>query len=143
MPGKPVRKLVAAAVCAAAFAVVAVSRNADPSSADPPAAPPGGGPAFVLGPYLQFATRTSITVMCETDSADHLRGRVRPHVPAGADGEVQKPDTLHEVTLDGLQPNAEVLLPGRLHRRRRQEDREQAADVQHRGRTRPTRSASP
>src|SRR5918994_2073662 len=104
MPGKPVRKLVAAAVCAAAFAVVAASRNAGPSDADPP--PPGDGPAFVLEPYLQFATRTSIVVMCETDRPTSCVVEYGPAFPPERTVEVQNPDTLHEVTLDGLRPNA-------------------------------------
>src|SRR5262245_36424374 len=105
MPGTPVRKLAAVAVCAAAFAAVAVSRNAGPSDADPPAAP-GGGPAFVLEPYLQFATRTSIVVMCETDAPTTCVVEYGPTFPPERTVEVQKPDTVHEVTLDGLRPNA-------------------------------------
>ncbi|HVK16079.1 MAG TPA: metallophosphoesterase family protein [Fimbriiglobus sp.] len=106
MPGKPVRKLVAAALCAAAFVAVTLSRDTGPSAADPPATPPGAGPAFVLEPYLQFATRTSIVVMCETDRPTSCVVEYGPTFPPERTVEVQTPGTLHEVTLDGLQPNA-------------------------------------
>lgn len=61
-------------------------------------------PRFVVKPYLQFATRDSITVMAETATAatGHvLYGTQLPPTQKSAEG---APGTMHEIRLTGLEP---------------------------------------
>ncbi len=110
MSGKQVRKLVAAGMCAAAFAAVVAFRHAGTTGAAPadpddgPAAKADGGPAFVVEPYLQYATPTSIVVMCETEAPTTCVVEYGANYPPDKAAEVKAPATLHEVQLDGLQP---------------------------------------
>jgi hypothetical protein len=105
----PRRVLLAALAVGLTLAAAVLVR---PTAGRPPAAPapapagdPANGPRFVIDPYLQFATRTSMTVMCETDVpttavveyGPTFPPRLRAASPLG---------TLHEVRLDGLAPSA-------------------------------------
>ena len=62
-------KLGAALACSAVILAAVAVRNrpadAAPETAQPPAE---GGAKFIVEPYLQFATRTAMTIMWETDS---------------------------------------------------------------------------
>jgi hypothetical protein len=69
------------------------------------APPPAAGPKFVVEPYLQFGTRTGMTVMCETAVPTTCEVRYGTAFPPDRVAKVDKADTLHEVKLDGLQPN--------------------------------------
>ena len=66
--------------------------------------PPPAGPRFVVEPYLQFATRTAMTVMCETDAPSTAVLRYGSTYPPSKGVKVEKADTLHEIKLEGLQP---------------------------------------
>ncbi|MBA4063927.1 MAG: hypothetical protein C0501_09485 [Isosphaera sp.] len=83
---------------------VAAHFDADRHLADLPTVIPPG-PRFVVEPYLQYATRTSMTVMWETEEAPAAAaveyGTTFP--PKGA-AKVDKPAALGEVVLADLQP---------------------------------------
>ncbi len=102
------RKLMAAAVCAAAFAAALVARNANTPDPEPPtpSQPAGGGLTFVFHPYLQYATRTSIVVMCETDAPTSCVVEYGETFPPDKSAEDKTAQTLHEVKLDNLQPRS-------------------------------------
>ena len=98
------RPLLAAVACAATLAAALLVRP----TAQPPApakADAAGGPAFVLFPYLQFATRTSIVVMCETAEPTTCVVEYGPTFPPVLRAE-SKLGTVHEVKLDQLAPSA-------------------------------------
>jgi acid phosphatase type 7 len=83
------------------------ARDAKPAKAPVKPDPPGA-PRFLIAPYLQFPTRTSITIMWETD----LPGR--SEVEYGVGALVKKmagPDgvTNHEIQLTNLKPNTAYL----------------------------------
>lgn len=69
----------------------------------PPAVTPAAAASFVVRPYLQFATTTSIRVMCETDRPASVRvrfgetARFDREVTAATDDRL-----LHTAVLDGL-----------------------------------------
>jgi predicted phosphodiesterase len=81
----------------------------------------GLGPNFVIKPYLQYPTQTTMTVMWETDQAGDSAVEYGPAVVAtgGKDrndpvalphkAALADPVTLHEVRLSGLQPNTKYL----------------------------------
>jgi hypothetical protein len=107
MSGKPVRRLFAAALCAAAVALALAVRAAPGPAPQTPAQPPAeSGLRFVVGPYLQYATRTSIVVMAETDAPTTCRVEYGTSTPlrSGVAPGSTDPSTLHEVTLGGLEP---------------------------------------
>jgi len=99
------RKWIIAGCCLAAIAGVAAFRIAS-TSADEKAAPvdPVAGPAFVMEPYLQFATRTSIVVMCETPTPTTCLLEYGSTFPPDKSIAVEKYDTMHEIKLDNLLP---------------------------------------
>ncbi len=66
--------------------------------------PAASGPRFVVEPYLQFVTRTGITVMCETDTPTTAVLKYGTTFPPTKEAKVDKADTLHEIKLEGLQP---------------------------------------
>lgn len=59
---------------------------------------------FVVAPYLQFATRDSIVVMAETAQPATCRVEYDTLTPMAKSISTDKPDTMHEVTLDKLEP---------------------------------------
>ena len=99
------RKGIIAGCCLAAIAGVAAFRIA-PLPADEKITPvePMPGPAFVMEPYLQFATRTSIVVMCETSAPTTCLLEYGATFPPDKSIAVEKADTLHEIKLDNLVP---------------------------------------
>lgn len=103
------RPLLAVAACgltlSAAVLVQPPPAPQPPPLAPVPAADPAGGPRFVLFPYLQFATRTSMTVMCETDRPTTCVVEYGPASPPAKRAESPL-GTVHEVRLDGLAPSA-------------------------------------
>jgi hypothetical protein len=103
MSRPPIRRLAVAGICAAAFAAVLAVRDRATDAADDPK-PAAGGPSFAVEPYLQFATRTSIVVMCETDRPTTCVVEYGTATPPDKAAEVKEPGTLHEVKLDGLAP---------------------------------------
>lgn len=66
--------------------------------------PAANGPRFVVEPYLQFATRTSMTVMCETDVPTTAELRYGTTFPPDKVAKVAGAATLHEIKLDNLTP---------------------------------------
>lgn len=109
MTARSVRKLSAAGACVTALAALVLLRPApsDGREVDPPAAKTdAAGLGFVVEPYLQFATRTSMTVLCETTVPTTCVVEYGPTSPPGLKADVAAADTLHEVKLDALQPGA-------------------------------------
>lgn len=83
-------------------AVLLARRGAQEGLADTPAPRPEG-PHFVVGPYLQYATPTSITILWETSFPG--TSVVRHGVGGlGSTKEGAKDVALHEVTLTDLKP---------------------------------------
>ncbi len=76
--------------------------KADEKLAQLPA--PVVGPKFVIEPYLQFGTRTGMTVMCETDVPTTAVLKYGSTYPPAKVAKVDKADTLHEITLTDLSP---------------------------------------
>ncbi len=70
----------------------------------PPAASPADTVKFVIEPYLQYVTRTGITVMAETDVPAACTVEYGLSIPLSESVKVEKPDAMHEVKLTGLQP---------------------------------------
>ncbi len=97
------RRLLAAAACLALLAAGAYLATRGPADAQPPAKAPDApaGQRFVVFPYLQYATRDSITVMWETASPGTSVVRYgSTSLTRTAEG--AKDVTMHEVTLTGL-----------------------------------------
>jgi predicted phosphodiesterase len=69
--------------------------------ADGPA--PVGGPEFVVRPYLQFPTQTTVTVMWETAAPGSSVVEYGPTPAAMKKVEEKKDATIHEVKLTGLE----------------------------------------
>jgi predicted phosphodiesterase len=67
---------------------------------DPPA-----GPQFVVEPYLQYATRTTMTVMWETNAPCTAAVEFGTTFPPRQAAKAEKLDTMGEVVLSGLEPN--------------------------------------
>lgn len=63
------------------------------------------GPRFVVEPYLQYATRTSMTVMWETEVPATAVVEYGTTFPPKQSAKVEKPVALGEVKLDNLEPN--------------------------------------
>lgn len=60
---------------------------------------------FVVAPYLQFATRTSITIMCEASEACDCEVKYGLAYPLTLSAKSAKADAMHEIPLANLQPN--------------------------------------
>jgi acid phosphatase type 7 len=76
--------------------------KADEKLAQLPA--PAVGPRFVVEPYLQFGTRTAMTVMAETDVPTTAVLKYGTAFPPGKSVKADKADTLHEIALADLTP---------------------------------------
>lgn len=98
-------KAAAFTACAAVVVAVAVVRT-EPATADPPAAPAPRVAAgeFVVGPYLQNATRTAMTVMWETEQPCTAEVRYGLRTPPDRVAKVDAADTMGEVVLTNLEP---------------------------------------
>jgi phosphodiesterase/alkaline phosphatase D-like protein len=101
-------KRVGAGACAAAVVAAVVFRTG-PAAADPqpdpkPAAVKADGPRFAVEPYLQYATRTGMTIMWETDVPCTAVVYYGTSVPPRQQAKAEKPDTLGEVVLANLEP---------------------------------------
>ena len=103
------RRILLSLACVAVLAGTAwlASRPGDPAQAQgagapkaDPFAPPAG---FVVFPYLQYATPTTITVMWETASPGTSVVRYGLSSPTKT-AEGAKDATMHEVELTGLEP---------------------------------------
>lgn len=105
------RRFATVLVVAGAFAsAVLLSRGQGPTPAPPPpAVPPPVGPQFVVAPYLQYPTPTSITIMWETAEPGSsvvefgLSDKVLTKIEGAGDV------TLHEVKLTGLEPETKYV----------------------------------
>lgn len=76
--------------------------------ADEPLAKQNPKPAtlrFEVAPYLQVATRTSITILCETNEATTCEVAYGTAYPLASTAKSAKADAMHEVSLANLQPN--------------------------------------
>src|SRR5947209_5228339 len=102
------KKLAAAGVCAALVVAVAVLRNGPAGASHGPdeklAAPAEAGPVFVVEPYLQYATRTTMTVMWETETPCSAVVEYGSTYPPKQAAKVEKADTMGEVVLSNLEP---------------------------------------
>jgi predicted phosphodiesterase len=63
------------------------------------------GPRFLVEPYLQYVTRTGITVMWETEEATSAVVEYGETFPPKRQVKIDKADTMGEVALTGLEPN--------------------------------------
>jgi hypothetical protein len=103
----PARPFLAAVACG--LTLVAVALTQPPPGLEPhtvplapvPAADPAAGPKFLLHPYLQFATTSSMVVMCETDAPTTCVVEYGPTAPPALRAESPL-GTVHEVKLTGL-----------------------------------------
>ena len=59
---------------------------------------------FIVDPYLQFGTRTSMTIMCETATPTTCEVKYGTKFPPDQSVKVEQPATMHEVPLSNLQP---------------------------------------
>jgi predicted phosphodiesterase len=66
--------------------------------------PPKGKAPFVVAPYLQFATRTSMTVMCETAVPTRCVVEYGDQEPLALAATSTAEATLHEIPLKNLSP---------------------------------------
>lgn len=66
--------------------------------------PAANGPRFVVEPYLQFGTRTAMTVMAETDVPTTAELKYGTTFPPSKSVKVNRADTLHEIALADLLP---------------------------------------
>ena len=78
--------------------------DADKALAAAPSAAPDG-PVFVVAPYLQYVTRTGITIMWETDDVCTAVVEYGDTFPPKKQAKVEKADAMGEVPLAGLEPN--------------------------------------
>jgi predicted phosphodiesterase len=83
---------------------VAAHFEADKALAEAPSAVPDG-PKFVVEPYLQYVTRTGITVMWETEEACTAVVEYGDKYPPKEQAKVEKADVMGEVPLTNLEPN--------------------------------------
>ena len=83
---------------------VAAHFEADKPLAEAPSVVPPG-PRFVVEPYLQYVTRTGITVMWETEEACTATVEYGTTFPPKGEAKVEKAGTMGEVALAGLEPN--------------------------------------
>ncbi|HEY3787709.1 MAG TPA: metallophosphoesterase, partial [Urbifossiella sp.] len=105
MPKQAV-KLAAALSCAALLAAVALrDRAADAAPESATVEEAEGGAIFLVEPYLQFATRTQITVMWETVSPCTASVEYGTTFPPKQIAKLDKVDAMGEVLLTKLEPN--------------------------------------
>lgn len=92
-------------LCASAIGadLVAAHFAADKELADAPTTVPPG-PRWVVEPYLQFVTRTGITVMWEANEPCTATVEYDTVTPMKKAVKVEKPDTMGEVALANLEP---------------------------------------
>ena len=112
-------RLLALAGCTAVGAAVALLLRAElsapeenapaPVRGDAPGAERAVAPGFVLGPYLQFPTRESMTIMWETAKPGTSVVEYATGVPLTHKVEENKDATVHEVTLTGLKPGTKYV----------------------------------
>ncbi|MCU0705229.1 MAG: metallophosphoesterase [Fimbriiglobus sp.] len=67
-------------------------------------AAPAAGPRWEVEPYLQFGTRTSMTVMAETDTPTTAVLKYGTTFPPNQEVKVEKAGVLHEIKLTNLTP---------------------------------------
>jgi predicted phosphodiesterase len=105
------RKLLALGCCIGLGAAALLSRDRGPTPAGAQLPLFGEKESlFIVGPYLQFPTRESITVMWETEKPGAAVVEYGEKLPLDQKvaGEA-KDATLHEICLRGLKPNAKYL----------------------------------
>ncbi len=110
------RRLLALSFCLAIAGSYLLLRDRESTSAqaartEAPAVAQEKPSPFVVGPYLQFPTRDSITIMWETalpgtSVVDFGETALLKEQVVGAN---DKPGTMHEITLKGLKPNSRYL----------------------------------
>jgi acid phosphatase type 7 len=61
-------------------------------------------PPFVVGPYLQFATQTSIRILAETAEPTTCVVEYDTLVPMAKVAKIEQANTMHEVVLEKLEP---------------------------------------
>ena len=102
------RAFLIASVCGVCLAAVVVFQQ-QPSKAesmDEPAAKTTAARDFVIEPYLQYTTRTSVTIMCETPTPTTCVIDYGHDVPGTVQIKSAAEATIHEITLEGLTPKS-------------------------------------
>jgi phosphodiesterase/alkaline phosphatase D-like protein len=108
-------RVVAAGVCVAALAGVAQFRAAADALApgeaglEPAGPDDAAGPKFLVEPYLQYATRTGMTVMWETELPCTAELEYGTTFPPQQVVKVEKADTMGEVVLSRLEPKTQYV----------------------------------
>src|SRR5262245_21249286 len=97
------------AVVAAFTAIVLLRPQNHPGPAAVQAQPPAEVPQFVIAPYLQFPTQTAITVMWETPGLGTSVVEFGLAASEMKKVEGKKDATIHEVKLDGLEPETKYV----------------------------------
>ena len=101
MPTPSKSRALGTAACLGLLLAVALARGTGDNPPPPPAAP---AVDFAVAPYLQYATKTAVTVMAET--ATPLTCTVRYGLNADLKGAATgPPGTMHELRLENLQPS--------------------------------------
>ena len=105
-------RFAAASLCLAAVAVTAILRErvsgaATQAVAIPPAEPAASG--FVIEPYLQYVTRTSIVIMCETPAPTNCVIEYGHEFPTPLRAKSAKAQTIHEIKLENLDPKSRYI----------------------------------
>ena len=97
-------------ICSHAVAAneIAAHFEADKSLAQEPSIVQPG-PRFVVEPYLQFATRTTMTVMWETEAPCSAVVEYGVKFPPDKTAKVEKPDAMGEVVLSNLEPGTKYV----------------------------------
>ncbi len=87
---------------------VAAHFAADKALAEQPSVIPPG-PRFTVEPYLQFATRTTMTVMWETESPSSAIVEYGKAFPPDRTAAAERADVMGEVRLDNLEPGTKYV----------------------------------
>jgi predicted phosphodiesterase len=103
-----IRRIVAGIVCVALVSTAILFRQTDgaanPREEQTSTLRAGNGPRFVVEPYLQFGTRTSMTIMSETATPATCVVEYGTTFPPNQTAKTDQAGTTHEVKLDNLQP---------------------------------------
>lgn len=101
------RRWLLAGSCIATVAVVGfLSQSKTVAHFEAPAEPPAveNRPTFVVEPYLQYGTRTAMTIMCETSVPTTAEIEYGKNAPTDLVAVSAMLDTMHEVPLKNLEP---------------------------------------
>lgn len=101
------RRLWIGLVCLGLISAVALMRERLGYAAQQPAKPAEPETSgFIMNPYLQYVTRTSVVIMCETPTPTQCVISYGPKVPGTLTAKSAASATIHEIKLDNLEPKS-------------------------------------